>query len=40
LAGYAQAIPGGVFVDAMNRFDPKAVSEAGLRYIGVGRGNA
>jgi UDPglucose 6-dehydrogenase len=34
---YAQKLPGGILVDAMNRFDPQAVTAAGLRYIGVGR---
>jgi UDPglucose 6-dehydrogenase len=36
-AAYAAKLPGGVFVDAMNRFDMQAVTDAGLRYVGVGR---
>lgn len=35
---YARTMHGTVFVDAMNRFDIRAISDAGLRYIGVGRG--
>jgi UDPglucose 6-dehydrogenase len=34
---YAAHVPGGIFVDAMNRFDPAAITKAGMRYIGVGR---
>jgi UDPglucose 6-dehydrogenase len=37
-AAYAEAMAGKVFVDAMNRFDPAAIREAGLTYVGVGRG--
>lgn len=35
---YAEALTGTVFVDAMNRFEIQAVADAGLQYIGVGRG--
>jgi nucleotide sugar dehydrogenase len=35
---YAKNLAGNVFVDAMNRFDIQAMTGAGLRYIGVGRG--
>jgi len=34
---YAKLLPAGVFVDAMNRFDPAAVTKTGLHYVGVGR---
>jgi UDPglucose 6-dehydrogenase len=37
---YAAKLGGKVFVDAMNRFDIPAVTAAGLRYVGVGRGPA
>ena len=37
-ADYAKAMRGKVFVDAMNRFDIAAVQQAGLHYVGVGRG--
>ncbi len=35
---YAAKMSGTVFVDAMNCFDMQAVTDAGLLYIGVGRG--
>lgn len=35
---YAEKLAGDIFVDAMNCFDVQAVTSAGLRYIGVGRG--
>lgn len=34
---YAQQLTGTVLVDAMNRFDVQAVTNAGLHYIGIGR---
>jgi UDPglucose 6-dehydrogenase len=34
---FAKEMKGKVFVDAMNRFDPKSIKSAGLKYIGVGR---
>ena len=37
-ADYAKAMSGTLFVDAMNRFDIAAMQDAGLHYIGVGRG--
>jgi UDPglucose 6-dehydrogenase len=37
---YASYLSGGIFVDAMNRFDMQALTDAGLRYIGVGRSPA
>jgi len=35
---YAEHLSGNIFVDAMNCFDIEAVTNAGMRYIGVGRG--
>lgn len=34
---YARDLQGRVFVDAMNRFDIQAITDAGLQYVGVGR---
>lgn len=39
LEDYAKHLSGaGILVDCMNRFDARAVQDAGLQYIGVGRG--
>jgi len=34
---YVANTSGTVFVDAMNRFDMQAITDAGMSYIGVGR---
>lgn len=34
---YKELLGGTLFVDAINRFDPQAIKDSGLQYIGVGR---